>query len=355
MRILHGIVSGSFAGVERHVARLAAAQAAAGHDVHVVGGASREMSAELVTSGGSASHEPADGVGHLVRTVRRHVPGLDVLHVHMTAAEIAATLALTGLRRPDRPVVVSTRHFARPRGHGPTAALVGSVAARRVDAQIAISRYVAAEVDGTSVVVVPGVDARPDAPTARQRQRSVLLVQRLQPEKRTAVGLRAFAAAGLTRQGWHLDVVGDGAERAALEGEADRLGLGRSVRFHGRRDDVPDLLRDGGILLAPCDVEGLGLSVLEAMAAGLPVVAAASGGHRELLDGVDPVCLPAGDETSMGRSLARLAEDPDLRDTVAEVARERQRALYTLDGQQAGTLDVYARVLRGSGRTVGAR
>jgi glycosyltransferase involved in cell wall biosynthesis len=113
-------------------------------------------------------------------------------------------------------------------------------------------------------------------------------------------------------------------------------------------------MRDAGILVAPCDVEGLGLSVLEAMASGLPVVAAGTGGHLELLDGVGEVCLPAADAGSMAASLARLGADPALRDAVAGTALARQRSLLALDAQAAATLDVYLRELDRTDRAVTA-
>ncbi|WP_402467117.1 glycosyltransferase family 4 protein [Isoptericola aurantiacus] len=346
MRILHAVVSDAFAGVERHVARLARAQSAAGLDVHVAGGATDAMVREL--DGSRATHASAGSISELVRDLRQHRDLADVVHVHMTAAEIAATLALAGRPR-GRPAVVSTRHFALTRGHGVTGPVVAAVARHRVDAQIAISRYVAAGIDGSSAVVPAGLDAAPPGPAARERGRTVLLAQRLQPEKRSDVAIRAFAQSGLAAEGWTLDVAGDGAERERLERLASSLGIlpGTSVRFLGHRADVAELMRSAGMLVAPCPVEGLGLSVLEAMAAGLPVVASAAGGHLELLDGVGRACLaPAGEADATGDALAVLGADPGLRDAVAARALTRQRQRFTLAAQASATTDVYRRVLR---------
>ena len=70
-------------------------------------------------------------------------------------------------------------------------------------------------------------------------------------------------------------------------------GIASAVHFLGFRTDVPGLMDECGILLAPCPIEGLGLTVLEAMQSGLPVVAAHAGGHVEMLDGLDPPqCSP---------------------------------------------------------------
>ncbi|MFV2144763.1 glycosyltransferase family 4 protein [Isoptericola sp. G70] len=349
MRILHAMASDGFAGVERHVARLARAQHDAGHTVHVLGGAPGPMLAELRPTGSGPTYSPATTTGALVRALVQHRQLADVLHVHMTAAEVAATVAFAGRPRTAIPVVVSTRHFARRRGHGLTGPLVTRVARHRVDRQLAVSRHVAAHVDGEATVVLPGIDDRPDPPPSAARDRTVLVAQRLQPEKRTDLALEAFVASGVAAAGWRLDVAGDGASSDGLERHAARLGLepGTHVRFLGARTDVVDLMQTAGILLAPCPVEGLGLSVLEAMASRLPVVAFPAGGHLELLDGVAAVCLPpSGDVAGMARSLAALASDDALRDTVADAALARQRQHCTPAAQVARTTAVYEQALR---------
>jgi glycosyltransferase involved in cell wall biosynthesis len=342
VRILHAVRSDGFAGVERHVARLARAQSAAGHQVAVVGGAPAGMRASVGDP--TVPLRPAATATEVVSLLRRHGPSADVVHVHMTAAEAAAAVAARTVR--GFPPVVTTRHFARRRGHGPRGAVVAAVASSAVREQIAISRYVAEHVDGPSTVVPVGVEPRPDGTPAREREPVVLVVQRLEPEKRTDVALDAFATSGLAAAGWRLDVAGDGSLRPALAAQADRLGIAGATRFLGTRDDVEDLMAGAALLVATCPVEGLGLSVLEAMASGLPVVAAAAGGHLETLDGIDPLTLfPPGDAAAAAHGLALLAADPDRRDSCAAAGRGAQRARYTPAAQVAGTDAVYARVL----------
>ncbi|MFD4994016.1 glycosyltransferase family 4 protein [Cellulosimicrobium cellulans] len=342
MRILHAVRSDGFAGVERHVARLARAQSAAGHDVAVVGGAPEGMRATVGDP--TVPLLPAASTGDVVRALRRHGAAADVVHVHMTAAEIAAAVAARTTR--GLAPVVSTRHFARRRGTGARGRLVAAVASSSVRAQIAISRYVAEHVEGASVVVHPGVDDRPDGPRATERDAVVLVVQRLEAEKRTDLALEAFAASGLGGRGWRLEVAGDGAQRTALEDLSRSLGIAGVTSFLGARDDVDVLLGRAGLLVAPCPVEGLGLSVLEAMASGLPVVASAAGGHRETLGGIDPLTLyPAQDAVAAGRALVALATDPARRDACAAAGRAAQRERFTPAAQVAGTDAVYRTVL----------
>lgn len=341
MRIFHAVRSDGFAGVERHVARLARAQAAAGHDVMVAGGATDRMRATVGDL--RVLVVPATSTLDVVHALDRHAPAADVVHVHMTAAEVAAAVTRMARRIPP---VVTTRHFASTRGSGLKGRLVARVAASAVRDQIAISRYVAEHVEGPSTVVHPGVDDRPDGSTAEGRDRTVLLVQRLEAEKRTDLALEAFAASGLAADGWALHVAGDGSRRGSLGRRATELGIADATTFLGARDDVEELMRRAAILLAPCSVEGLGLSVLEAMASGLPVVAAAAGGHLELLSGLDPLALyPADDAAAAAESLATLAAHPGRRDEYGAAAQAVQRKRYTPAAQVAATDVVYRAVV----------
>jgi glycosyltransferase involved in cell wall biosynthesis len=342
VKIVHAVRSDGFAGVERHVARLARAQTRAGHDVTVVGG-------DLVAMHDAVDDArvrllPARTTVDVARALQAEGRRADVLHVHMTAAEVAATVA--GTLRPGSAPVVATRHFASRRGNGRLGPVVAAVARRRVAAQLAISRYVADAVDGPTVVVPPGVEDVPDGPEASGREHVVLMVQRLEPEKRTDLGVRAFAASGLAERGWRLEIAGSGTERAALEALVARLGLTRHVVFLGARRDVGALMTRAGLLVAPCPIEGLGLSVLEAMASGLPVVAAGAGGHVETLGGLDPAALyPPLDPGAAGLRLAELAASPRRRDVLASAARDRQRARFTPAAQVAATDAVYRHVV----------
>ena len=339
LRILHAVRSDGFAGVEQFVLRLALAQAADGHEVAVIGGAAERMRPDLDAAG--VEHVPAARTVDVERAVRPRAAEVDVVNTHMTAADVAAVIALTGRRRP---ALVSTRHFAQPRGRlGPVPidALVG----RRIDAEVSISAAVAASVDRPSTVVHTGVDPRPLG-DGRPRDRTVLIAQRLEPEKHTHVGIRAFAASGLAAVGWTLEVAGDGSERDAVHALARELGLEPVVRFSGFRSDLPAVMDRAGMLVAPCPVEGLGLTVLEAMAGGLPVVAAAAGGHVELLEGLDERTLfTADDADDAARRLRALADDEPGRADLGAAERVRQQQAFSTRAQADGTEAVYREVL----------
>jgi glycosyltransferase involved in cell wall biosynthesis len=262
----------------------------------------------------------------------------------MTAAEVAGAVA-TWQPRLLTPMI-TTRHFPLLRGRSQAGRLAARFVKSRLSAQIAISQYVADQIEGASTVVYPGVDVAPDARPAAGRRATVLIVQRLEPEKDTDIALDAFMRSSLARRGWRLDIVGDGSQRAALQQLAQSAGIAASVRFLGARDDISALMADSAMLVAPCAIEGLGLTVLEAMAAGLPVVACATGGHLETLP-ISARCasFPARNAEKAAAAITRLAVDADLRDELARAGQQRQRAEFTLDVQVARTRAVYSALL----------
>ena len=251
---------------------------------------------------------------------------LDICHAHLTLAEIVAS----ALRWRHRARIVSTRHIAAPRGSTRLGRLAAPWVARSLDREIAISRFVADRVGtSTSVTIHNGVPKSASLWAASNRV--VLLVQRLEPEKHTALALDAWRLSTLAESGWRLRIVGDGSDRASLEHQvaADQIA---NVDFLGARSEVPLHLAEAGIFLAPAPGEPLGLSVLEAMAAGIPVVASQCGGHLETLApqaGVNG--FPPADAQAAADCLIRLAGDTDLRRRLSLLGRERQRAYFTID------------------------
>ena len=337
--VVHVIRSDGFAGVEKHVARLASAQAVDGWRVAVIGGGGVPMHQEW-----GGSRVPHREAVTLLDTVRRldEFRGVDLVHAHMTAAETAAVLSP---RMRHVPLVV-TRHFAAPRGGSALGRLVAPLIRRRLSAQIAISDYVARSIDGASTVIYPGVPSAPDLLPGAQREPTVLVAQRLEPEKRTEDAVRAFAASGLAAGGWQLAIAGSGSQAPALRRLADALGVSQATRFLGHRSDVPELMASASMLLATCDVEGLGLSLLEAMALGLPVVASSAGAHLETVGGVDGAALyPPGDAEAAGALLAALAASADQRRVYGRGLQQAQRARFSIAAQAEQTEALYRSLL----------
>jgi glycosyltransferase involved in cell wall biosynthesis len=134
----------------------------------------------------------------------------------------------------------------------------------------------------------------------------VLMVARLDPIKDQATLLRAFAAA--RQPGWQLQLVGDGPDRQHLETLAAELGLDPAEVFLGRRSDIPELLGQADVFaFSTTAAEGFGIVLIEAMAAGLPVIASDVPACREVLrDGAAGDLLPAADVDAWSAALQQL-------------------------------------------------
>ena len=345
LRILHAVRSDQFAGVEQFVRRLATRQAQDGHSVVVFGGAAEYMKAPLSDAG--VRWGAADSTLAVLRAVRNRLPGSDLVNTHMTAADTAAVLArATSLRKAP---IIATRHFAQRRGTlGP--GILYRILERHIDAEIAISRAVADQIEVASTVIHPGLEPGP-LPDPSARRRTVLVAQRLQAEKRTDIAVRAFAASGIWQSGWDLEIAGAGPELDPLVSLAAELKVSEHVRFLGFRSDIPFMMAQAGMLLASSPFEGFGLTVLEAMASGLPVVASSVPAHAEMLGDLGERALfPTGDVEAAASLLRSLAADADARAVLGRQEHARQVEMFSLRAQADATEEVYRRAIRARGR-----
>ena len=164
-----------------------------------------------------------------------------------------------------------------------------------------------------SVVIHNAVDvaaaprSRHDRPVPR-----LIAVGRLKAPKDFLTLVRALAR--LPEGGFEALLVGDGPDRGEIEDEIRELGVEGRVQLAGERSDVPALLADSDVFVLSSRSEGLPVSVLEAMAAELPVVASNVGGLGELVvDGETGLLVPPGDPEALAEALGRLIEDRELR------------------------------------------
>jgi glycosyltransferase involved in cell wall biosynthesis len=130
----------------------------------------------------------------------------------------------------------------------------------------------------------------------------------------------------------HALIVGGGRREAEIRRMAESLGLAEEVHFLGQRQDVPDLLQAMDIFVLPSYSEGLSLALLEAMAAGLPVIATAVGGNPEVaMDGETGLLIPPQDANSLAGALERLLADPAWAQELGKNARRYVEANYSLE------------------------
>jgi L-malate glycosyltransferase len=171
----------------------------------------------------------------------------------------------------------------------------------------------------------------------------VTTVARLDPVKDLMTLLDAFAFVRKRVPSARLVIVGDGPERQRLTERAGRDDLAGAVQITGYRDDVRALLPAADVYASSSISEGVSITILEAMATGIPVVATAVGGTPEILsDGTGGILVPSREPVRMAAAIVALARDQRRRASLAAAARRRLEASFTIDRM----VDDYARSYR---------
>jgi glycosyltransferase involved in cell wall biosynthesis len=202
-----------------------------------------------------------------------------------------------------------------------------------------------------------GVDANRFTPSRRAAARSAFgfgpaelvvgTVGRLEPVKHQHSFVCALAA--LHRQGLRFTAViaGDGPLRDSLAEYTQRLGLGETVRFLGKRSDVEDVLASFDIFVSSSRSEGLSNTILEAMATGLPVVATDVGGTDELVQhGTTGLLVRANDSETLASAIRSLALDDEQRQIMGRAGRRRVESEFDLAGMIRRYEELYLRLAR---------
>jgi glycosyltransferase involved in cell wall biosynthesis len=272
----------------------------------------------------------------LIRLMRRVQP--DIVHLNSSKAGIVGRIAARVARAP---VCVFTVHgWSYAPYHGPLRALyrlLERALAPLASAIVCVSDHDATAANGRAVVIRNAVDvaAIPRAMPVASAP-SIVSVGRLKEPKDFATLRRALES--IERNGWKAVVAGEGPQRAELEGGP--------LELLGERDDVPELLAVSDVFVLSSRSEGLPMSVIEAMAAGLPVVASAVGGVPELVvDGETGVLVPPGDARALASALRRLLADPELRRRMGDAGRRRAEQLFDLHRFHREHLELYERLL----------
>jgi glycosyltransferase involved in cell wall biosynthesis len=298
-----------------------------------------------------------------------------ILHTHAAKGGTLGRLAATLLPPRRRPLVVHTFH-----GHSLTGYFssrrarfflsVERFLARHTDCLIAVSQEVREDLVALGVAesgrfeVVPlGFDLSPFAAPADERARRgaalrdelgiprdarvVTLIARLVPIKRVDRFLRVAAALG-DREGMIFLVVGDGELRAELESRAEARALGSRLIWAGFRRDVPDVCFASDVVVLTSDNEGTPVSLIEAHAAGRPVVSTRVGGVASVVkDGVTGFVVDADDDRGLAKAVGRILDDQNLARAMGS-AGEAHAAAFSLETLVERVDGIYRRLLASS-------
>lgn len=356
------IVESFGGGVGRHCVDLVLGLHDLGHEVHLIYSAGR---VDLGTTAGLAAIQtkriPTYQVSMKSRPdssdlaaikeirsyIKQHGP-FDVVHGQSSKGGALARLA----RPPYPAVVVYTPHAIAtmsPTRSGLSRKILGAVEkhlARKTDAIICVSPDEEQHIihlgisPGLLYTVINGIAMGPD-PTAT-KPKVVGFVGRFEEQKHPENLLKAFASAGMPD--WRLAMVGYGPLEQELKSFVTQLGIGASVDWLGNQNGA-EAMRGFGIFCLPSRYEAMPYVLLEALAAGLPIVSTQCGGATTTItDGVNGLIVPIEDSTALANALKQVMGDEHLRLRMGENSLQRA-AEFSLEAMVNNTIKVYEDVI----------
>ena len=346
-------------GVQVHVRELATFLLAGGHDVEVLAPVRRRAPEPWVRAVGqpvdvpyNASNAPIDPrpwSWFRVRDALRAF-GPDVVHVHEPFTPSTSMWATLGSRSP----IVATFHSGaqRSRLYDLSAPILRRLS-RRIRVRVAVSvtaeRAAFARIGGSFEIVPNGADVGRFAnaePADLGGGTKLLFVGRLDERKGFPTAVQAFAQLASDRPGLRLVVVGDGPQRSAVDGLTAEVRARVNMLGAVPNVDLPPYEVACDLYLGSAvGGESFGMVLVEAMAAGLPIVASDIPGYDEVVTGgVEGVLVPPRDPEAVARAVAGILDDPELMERLSKAGRERARSFdWSVVG--ARLLELYDRAI----------
>lgn len=285
-------------------------------------------------------------VWRLAREFRRLRIG--VVHTHNSGAMIYGAMAA---RLAGVPAVIHTRHGQRfGAGRRQTWSFIGT--SRLVDRVVGVSQDCTQQSlrEGVSArracTVWNGIDLCRFAYGPPQPAQPAVLVSRLVPEKDLPTLWQAVACLIRREPAFRLRVVGDGPCMPSAVEAVARLGLAHHVELLGERKDVAEILRQSSMFVLSSRTEGVSLTLLEAMASGLPVVATDAGGNAEVVEhGMTGYLVPVGDSAQMAAAVGRLWREPVVARQLGKAGRARVERHFDVNRMVRQYEGIYQEVL----------
>ncbi len=250
---------------------------------------------------------------------------IDIVHSHNTYAHFYASVAgyLAGV-----PVILNTQHgrgcgnTLKQRGHF----LLANRLAHQILAVSEDSAKICRKQDPFSrsriAALWNGIDLERFCFHGPQKKPHAISVARLSPEKDFPTLLQATRLVVDHYPSFKLTLVGDGPERSSLEKLCSELNLNSQVTFLGERSDVPELLKQAGLFVSSSSTEGISLTLLEALAVGLPIITTDVGGNPEIIEqDVTGYLVPSGNPQQLAEAICSHLEHPETWDTMANAGR----------------------------------
>jgi glycosyltransferase involved in cell wall biosynthesis len=365
--VLHIAKMTGVAGMENHLLTLLPGLKASGLEVRLLilveaDQAMADYAAQMTALGVPTSSIVIRGnfdwrlIGRLTRMLRESKP--DAVHTHLIHADLHGVIAA---RRANIGAIFMTGHNDDPFRRRWPIRLLQRYLWQRVTRGIAISEAVRRfqitieHAPSDRVITVPyGLDLSDlsigDGARAVARQELGIPPQapvfgsvcRLVEQKGIDDALRAFWQISRRLPDAHYAIIGDGPLRAMLEVQTAGYQLTTRVHFLGWRSDARSLMVAFDTLLAPSRWEGFGLSVLEAMAARVPVIAATAGALPEIVvNGETGYLVPIGDVDALAQAMLQICEFPAQSHEMGEAARQRVETKFSAARMVASTLQVY--------------
>lgn len=266
-----------------------------------------------------------------------------LVHTHLFEADLLGGIAAYA---NSVPVVLSTRHAPNDFRRKTLISLLNRLTQNLFGHVIVNSQYMADFVqrhegvparktfvlyNGIDVSKFPFRGLRDDDTFVNERP-TIGCIATLKPEKGHEYLIRALPLVLERYPGAHLILVGDGELRGSLEKLVKELALGSAVRFVGTQSDVVRWLNSFDIFVLPSLFEGFGISVIESMSVGVPVIASRVGGLMEVIeDRVTGLLVPPCDPHALAESILDLLDNPDLRSKLVWAARRQVENRFTIE------------------------